>query len=100
MGISGDRLLNFFRYLKSNGFVSDKYIPYEKFCDEYGLFKTELIATSDSFDNHTEQYQTFLTPKGIDYFKERLISEGYTDLDFVGEPEGFISDYVITKVKE
>ena len=40
------------------------------------------------------RFQTFLTPKGIDYFKTRLINEGYVDLDFIGEPEGMISDYV------
>ena len=99
MGIREDGLLNFFRYLKRNGFVSDKYISYQRF-DEYGLFETELIATSNSFGTYSKQYQTFLTPKGIDYFKERLISEGYTDLDFTGEPEGFISDYIITKLEE
>lgn len=86
-------LINLFRYFRNNGFVSDDNLAFRQYQDQ-GLFRVKEIESVTRFGYKYKRFKTFLTPKGIDYFKERLISEGYTDLDFVGEPEGFISDYV------
>ena len=93
LGIKGMCLINLFRYFRNNGFVSDDNLAFRQYQDQ-GLFRVKEIESVTRFGHKYKRFKTFLTPKGIDYFKERLISEGYTDLDFVGEPEGFISDYV------
>lgn len=93
LGIKGMGLINLFRYFRNNGFVSDKNLAFRQYQDQ-GLFRVKEIESVTRFGHKYKRFKTFLTPKGIDYFKERLINEGYTDLDFVGEPEGFISDYV------
>lgn len=93
LGIKGMGLKNLFRYFRNNGFVSDKNLAFRQYQDQ-GLFRVKEIESVTRFGHKYKRFKTFLTPKGIEYFKERLISEGYTDLDFVGEPEGFISDYV------
>ena len=93
LGIKGMGLKNLFKYFRENNFVSDKNIAFRQYQDQ-GLFRVKEIESTTKFGYKYKRFQTFLTPKGIEYFKERLISEGYTDLDFVGEPEGFISDYV------
>jgi len=93
LGIKGMGLKNLFKYFRNNGFVSDKNLAYRQYQDQ-GLFRVKEIESVTRFGHKYKRFKTFLTPKGIDYFKERLISEGYTDLDFVGEPEGFVSDYV------
>ena len=86
-------LKNLFKYFRENNFVSDKNIAFRQYQDQ-GLFRVKEIDSVTKFGHKYKRFQTFLTPKGIDYFRERLLSEGYTDLDFTGEPEGFISDYV------
>lgn len=93
LGIKGMGLKNLFKYFRENNFVSDKNIAFRHYQDQ-GLFRVKEIESTTKFGYKYKRFQTFLTPKGIEYFKERLISEGYTDLDFVGEPEGFVSDYV------
>ena len=93
LGIKGMGLINLFIYFRNNGFVSDDNLAFRKYQDQ-GLFRVKEIESVTRFGHKYKRFKTFLTPKGIEYFKERLISEGYTDLDFVGEPEGFISDYV------
>lgn len=93
LGIKGMGLKNLFKYFRNNGFVSDRNLAFRKYQDQ-GLFRVKEIESVTRFGHKYKRFKTFLTPKGIDYFKERLISEGYTDLDFVGEPEGFISDYI------
>ena len=93
LGIKGMGLKNLFKYFRENNFVSDKNLAFRQYQDQ-GLFRVKEIESVTRFGHKYKRFKTFLTPKGIDYFKERLISEGYTDLDFVGEPEGFISDYV------
>ena len=93
LGIKGMGLKNLFKYFRNNGFVSDENLAFRQYQDQ-GLFRVKELDTITKNGYRYHRFQTFLTPKGIDYFKERLLSEGYTDLDFVGEPEGFISDYV------
>lgn len=93
LGIKGMGLKNLFKYFRENNFVSDKNIAFRQYQDQ-GLFRVKEIDSVTKFGHKYNRFQTFLTPKGIDYFRERLLSEGYTDLDFTGEPEGFISDYV------
>ena len=93
LGIKGMGLKNLFKYFRNNGFVSDKNLAFRQYQDQ-GLFRVKEIESVTRFGHKYKRFKTFLTPKGIEYFKERLINEGYTDLDFVGEPEGFISDYV------
>ena len=93
LGIKGMGLKNLFRYFRNNGFVSDKNLTFRQYQDQV-LFRVKEIESVTRFGHKYKRFKTFLTPKGIEYFKERLINEGYTDLDFVGEPEGFISDYV------
>lgn len=93
LGIKGMGLKNLFKYFRENGFVSEKNIAFRQYEDQ-GLFRVKEIDTIMKNGYRYHRFQTFLTPKGIDYFKTRLINEGYKDLDFVGEPEGMISDYV------
>lgn len=93
LGIKGMGLKNLFKYFRENNFVSDKNIAFRQYQDQ-GLFRVKEIDSVTKFGHKYKRFQTFLTPKGIDYFRERLLNEGYTDLDFTGEPEGFISDYV------
>ena len=93
LGIKGMGLKNLFKYFRENGFVSEKNIAFKQFQDQ-GLFRVKEIDTIMKNGYRYHRFQTFLTPKGIDYFKTRLINEGYKDLDFYGEPEGMISDYV------
>ena len=93
LGIKGMGLKNLFKYFRENNFVSDKNIAFRQYQDQ-GLFRVKEIDSVTKFGHKYNRFQTFLTPKGIEYFRERLLSEGYTDLDFTGEPEGFISDYV------
>lgn len=93
LGIKGMGLINLFRYFRNNGFVSDDNLAFRQYQDQ-GLFRVKEIESVTRFGHKYKRFKTFLTPKGIDYFKERLISEGYTDLDFVGEPEGMLSDYI------
>ena len=95
LGIKGMGLKNLFKYFRNNGFVSDKNLAYRQYQDQ-GLFRVKEIESVTRFGHKYKRFKTFLTPKGIEYFKERLLNEGYTDLDldFAGEPEGFISDYI------
>lgn len=93
LGIKGMGLKNLFKYFRENGFVSEKNIAFRQFEDQ-GLFRVKEIDTIMKNGYRYHRFQTFLTPKGIDYFKTRLLNEGYKDLDFYGEPEGMISDYV------
>ena len=95
LGIKGMGLKNLFKYFRENGFVSSQNIAFRQFEDQ-GLFRVKEIDTITKNGYRYHRFQTFLTPKGIDYFKTRLINEGYKDLDFYGEPEGMISDYVPT----
>ena len=95
LGIKGMGLKNLFKYFRENNFVSNENLAFRQYQDQ-GLFRVKEIESVTRFGHKYKRFKTFLTPKGIDYFKERLLSEGYTDLDFVGEPEGFISDYVKT----
>ena len=93
LGIKGMGLKNLFRYFRNNGFVSDDNLAFRQYQDQ-GLFRVKEIESVTRFGHKYKRFKTFLTPKGIEYFKERLINEGYTDLDFVGEPEGMLSDYI------
>lgn len=93
LGIKGMGLKNLFKYFRENNFVSDKNLAFRQYQDQ-GLFRVKEIESVTRFGHKYKRFKTFLTPKGIEYFKERLINEGYTDLDFVGEPEGMLSDYI------
>lgn len=93
LGIKGMGLKNLFKYFRENGFVSEKNIAFRQYEDQ-GLFRVKELDSITKNGYRYHRFQTFLTPKGIDYFKTRLLNEGYKDLDFVGEPEGMISDYV------
>ena len=93
LGIKGMGLKNLFKYFRENGFASKENIAFREYQDQ-GLFRVKEIDTITKNGYRYHRFQTFLTPKGIDYFKTRLINEGYVDLDFIGEPEGMISDYV------
>lgn len=93
LGIKGMGLKNLFKYFRENGFVSKENIAFREYQDQ-GLFRVKEIDTITKNSYRYHRFQTFLTPKGIDYFKTRLINEGYVDLDFIGEPEGMVSDYV------
>lgn len=93
LGIKGMGLKNLFKYFRENGFVSNDNIAFREYQDQ-GLFRVKELDTITKSGYHYHRLQTFLTPVGINYFRDRLLSEGYIDLDFVGEPEGFISEYV------
>ena len=93
LGIKGMGLKNLFKYFRENGFVSKENIAFREYQDQ-GLFRVKEIDTITKNGYRYHRFQTFLTPKGIDYFKTRLINEGYVDLDFYGEPEGMVSDYI------
>ena len=93
LGIKGMGLKNLFKYFRENGFVSNDNIAFREYQDQ-GLFRVKELDTITKSGYHYHRLQTFLTPVGINYFRDRLLSEGYIDLDFIGEPEGFISEYV------
>ena len=93
LGIKGMGLKNLFKYFREKGFVSQDNIAFRQYQDQ-GLFRVKELDTITKNGYHYHRLQTFLTPAGINYFRDRLISEGYTDLDFFGEPEGFVSEYV------
>ena len=94
LGIKGMGLKNLFKYFRENGFVSKENIAFREYQDQ-GLFRVKEIDTITKNGYRYHRFQTFLTPKGIDYFRTRLLNEGYKDLDFYGEPEGMVSNYVI-----
>ena len=97
IGIKGMGLKNLFKYFREHGFVSQDNLAFRQFQDQ-GLFRVKELDTITKNGYHYHRFQTFLTPFGINYFRDRLISEGYTDLDFVGEPEGFVSEYVPSQI--
>lgn len=55
-----------------------------------GMYMTENVY--NELMNNPGRLGHMLT--GINFFRDKLLAEGYTDLDFFGEPEGFISEYV------
>lgn len=93
MGIKGMGLINLFRYFRINGFVSDKNVAYKRYIDQ-GLFAVKQIEKRSLNGKTMYRLQTFMTHKGIDYFRDRLISEGYkpNEIDFSG-----VSGYVETE---
>ena len=93
LGIKGMGLKNLFKYFRENGYVSQDNIAFRQFQDQ-GLFRVKELDTIYKNGYRYHRFQTFLTPIGINFFRDKLLSEGYTDLDFLGEPEGFISEYI------
>jgi len=87
-GIKGMGLINLFRYFRINGFVSNKNVAYKRYIDQE-LFAVRQIKKLSINGKTMYRLQTFMTHKGIDYFRDRLISEGYkpNEIDFNGVAE-------------
>lgn len=88
MGIKGMGLINLFRYFRIHGFVSDKNVAYKRYIDQE-LFAVKQIEKRSLNDKTMYRLQTFMTHKGIDYFRDRLIKEGHepNEIDFNGVAE-------------
>ena len=88
MGIKGMGLINLFRYFRINGFVSNKNVAYKRYIDQE-LFAVRQIKKLSINGKTMYRLQTFMTHKGIDYFRDRLISEGHepNEIDFNGVAE-------------
>ena len=86
-------LKSLFRYFRDNGYVTVKNVAYKRYIDQE-LFVVKKITTTTSNGNIYNRLQTFLTHKGIDYFRDKLIAEGYQVIEFDGRlgQEGVISD--------
>ena len=93
MALKGIGLKSLFRYFRENGYVTVKNVAYKRYIDQE-LFVVKKITTTTSNGNIYNRLQTFLTHKGIDYFRDKLIAEGYQVLEFDGRlgQEGVISD--------
>ena len=93
MALKGIGLKTLFRYFREHGYVTVKNVAYKRFIDQE-LFVVKKITTTTSNGNIYNRLQTFLTHKGIDYFRDKLIAEGYQVLEFDGRlgQEGVISD--------
>ena len=93
MALKGIGLKSLFRYFRENGYVTVKNVAYKSYIDQE-LFVVKKITTTTSNGNIYNRLQTFLTHKGIDYFRDKLIAEGYQVLEFDGRlgQEGVISD--------
>ena len=91
IAIKGMGLINLFRYFRENGFVDNKNIAYKKYEDQ-GLFYVRHYKEPWNSTNKPYRAQTMITNKGIDYFRYRLLSEGYQSLEFDGEAEPVISE--------
>lgn len=91
IAIKGMGLINLFRYFRKHGFVDNKNIAYKKYEDQ-GLFYVRHYKEPWNSTNKPYRAQTMITNKGIDYFRYRLLSEGYQSLDFDGDPEFMISE--------
>ena len=88
MGIRGMGLINLFRYFREKGFVSNRNVAYKRYVDQ-GLFAVKQIEKRSLNGKTMYRLQTFMTHKGIDYFRDRLIREGCkpNEIDFNGIPE-------------
>ena len=93
MALKGIGLKTLFRYFRDHGYVTVKNVAYKRFIDQE-LFVVKKITTTTTHGNTYNRLQTFLTHKGIDYFRDKLISEGYQVIEFDGRlgQEGVISD--------
>nr|DAQ55883.1 MAG TPA: hypothetical protein [Caudoviricetes sp.] len=93
MALKGIGLKSLFRYFRENGYVTVKNVAYKRYIDQE-LFVVKKITTTTSNGNIYNRLQTFLTHKGIDYFRDKLIAEGYQVIEFDGRlgQEGVISD--------
>nr|DAN62709.1 MAG TPA: hypothetical protein [Caudoviricetes sp.] len=93
MALKGIGLKTLFRYFRDHGYVTVKNVAYKRFIDQE-LFVVKKITTTTSNGNIYNILQTFLTHKGIDYFRDKLIAEGYQVIEFDGRlgQEGVISD--------
>ena len=91
IAIKGMGLINLFRYFRKHGFVDNKNIAYKKYEDQ-GLFYVCHYKEPWDSTNRPYRAQTMLTNRGIDYFRHRLLNEGYQSLNFEGETEPVISE--------
>ena len=93
MALKGIGLKTLFRYFRDHGYVTVKNVAYKRFIDQE-LFVVKKITTTTTHGNTYNRLQTFLTHKGIDYFRDKLIAEGYQVIEFDGRlgQEGVISD--------
>lgn len=93
MALKGIGLKSLFRYFRDHGYVTVKNVAYKRYIDQE-LFVVKKITTTTTNGNIYNRLQTFLTHKGIDYFRDKLISEGYQVIEFDGRlgQEGVISD--------
>lgn len=93
MALKGIGLKTLFRYFRDHGYVTVKNVAYKRYIDQE-LFVVKKITTTTSNGNIYNRLQTFLTHKGIDYFRDKLIAEGYQVIEFDGRlgQEGVISD--------
>lgn len=93
MALKGIGLKTLFKYFREHGYVTVKNVAYKRFIDQE-LFVVKKITTTTSNGNIYNRLQTFLIHKGIDYFRDKLIAEGYQVIEFDGRlgQEGVISD--------
>lgn len=93
MALKGIGLKTLFKYFRDRGYVTIKNVAYKRYIDQE-LFVVKKITTTTANGNTYNRLQTFLTHKGIDYFRDKLIAEGYQVIEFDGRlgQEGVISD--------
>ena len=93
MALKGIGLKTLFKYFRDHGYVTVKNVAYKRYIDQE-LFVVKKITTTTANGNTYNRLQTFLTNKGIDYFRDKLIAEGYKvmEFDINSGQEGVISD--------
>ena len=98
MGIKGMGLKNLFKYFRNNGFVTNKNLPFREYI-ELGYFASEEAYETYMQGKKWKKFKTMLTPKGINFFRDRLLFEGYISLNelarnWKGNTESVISEWV------
>ena len=93
MALKGIGLKTLFKYFRDHGYVTVKNVAHKRYIDQE-LFVVKKITTTTANGNTYNRLQTFLTNKGIDYFRDKLIAEGYKvmEFDINSGQEGVISD--------
>ena len=97
MALKGIGLKTLFKYFRDHGYVTVKNVAHKRYIDQE-LFVVKKITTTTANGNTYNRLQTFLTNKGIDYFRDKLIAEGYKvmEFDINSGQEGVISDHLTT----
>lgn len=98
MGIKGMGLKNLFKYFRENGYVNSKNLAFVQYQNQ-GLFVVQRIESLKRNGKTYSRYQTMMTNRGIDFFRDKLLAEGrisihQASMNFRGETEPVISDLI------